>query len=67
MPLDNITRTCLTLQDKHYPQYLLCLKMPTIEYNEHSISPLNTSTLFTVLPLFRLVDTLASLGSHPVI
>ena len=26
MPLDNITRTCLTLQDKRYPQYLLCLK-----------------------------------------
>ena len=39
----------------HFPRLTLSpvltlLKMPTIEHSEHSISPLTTTTLFTVLP-----------------
>ena len=44
---------------------LTLLKMPTIEHSEHSISPLTTTTLFTVLTLFRLVDALPRLESPP--
>ena len=40
MPLDNITRTCLTLQDKHYPQYLLCLKCQQLNTTNIPFLPL---------------------------